>query len=75
MTLTAANGDRLYGTYETAWVFSNGKVSVTGWLNVSGGTGRFTNATGKLWQKHVVSVVSAAPPWPVAMTFEGRLSY
>jgi hypothetical protein len=75
MTLTAANGDRLYGTYATAWVFSNGKVSVTGWLNVFGGTGRFTNATGTLWQNHVVSVVSEAPPWPVAMTFEGRLSY
>ncbi len=48
---------------------------MTGWLNVSGGTGRFTAATGQLSQNHVISVVSEAPPWPLEMTFEDPLSY
>jgi hypothetical protein len=75
MTLTAANGDTITGTYVTAWVFQDGKVNVTGWLDVAGGTGRFADATGRLWQHHVISVVAQTPPWPVQMGFWGRIHY
>jgi hypothetical protein len=75
MTLTAANGDHLFGTYETQWVFSNGTVSVAGDLTVTGGTGRFDGATGTLRQDHVISVTSPSPPWPLAMRFAGSITY
>ncbi len=47
MTLTAANGDRTTGRYVTEWVVRDGTVLVTGWLRVTGGTGRFAHATGE----------------------------
>ncbi|HEY5134806.1 MAG TPA: hypothetical protein VIJ41_03400 [Candidatus Nanopelagicales bacterium] len=75
MTLQAANGDRIKGTYETDWAFADGKVSVTGWLTIKGGTGKFKHARGMLWQNHVISVVSPAPPWPLEMSFTGRIDF
>jgi hypothetical protein len=75
MTLTAANGDTIEGTYETDWAFADGAVAVTGWLTVSGGTGRFADAEGKVWQDHVIRVVSQTPPWPLDMSFTGSIAY
>lgn len=74
MTLKAANGDELTGTYETTWVFVDGQVEVSGWLTVDGGTGRFAHATGSLWQHHVITP-QASEPWPVQMSFTGTISY
>jgi hypothetical protein len=77
MTLVAANGDKIIGTYETDWVFNPATftVTVTGDLQIIGGTGRFTNATGTLSQHHVITVTQPQPPWPLQMGFEGLLSY
>jgi hypothetical protein len=75
MTLTAANGDTITGTYVTHWVITGNKVQVTGWLDINGGTGRFRRADGQLWQHHVITITSDAPPWPLAMTFVGTINY
>ena len=75
MTLTAANGDTITGTYITNWVITGPTIHVTGWLDINGGTGRFTRADGQLWQDHVITLTSDAPPWPLAMTFVGTINY
>ena len=74
MTLTAANGDELYGTYETTWAVQDGQVLVTGQLDVFGGTGRFMDATGTLSQNHVITL-TPQQPWPLQMSFTGTISY
>ncbi|HEY5185866.1 MAG TPA: hypothetical protein VIM19_13385 [Actinomycetes bacterium] len=74
MTLTAANGDEIYGSYTNDLAFVDGTVRVTGWLTITGGTGRFAHATGSLWQDHTV-FLGPAPPFVVQLTFTGRLSY
>jgi len=75
MTLTAANGDQVFGTYQTTWAFADGKATVSGGLQVNGGTGRFLHASGMLTQNDVISIISPMPPWPVDMAFRGTLSY
>lgn len=74
MTLTAANGDQLTGTYDTTWEFRDGQVEVQGWLNIDGGTGRFAHATGALWQDHVITI-GDGEFWPVQMSFSGTIGY
>lgn len=74
MTLTAANGDELTGTYATAWAVQGGQVLVTGHLDVFGGTGRFAHATGTLVQNHVITL-TPEQPWPLQMSFRGTISY
>lgn len=74
MTLVAANGDRLYGTYATTWTVKGGQVIVDGPLDINGGTGRFTHATGSLSQHHVITVLDQQP-WPLQMSFTGKISY
>lgn len=74
MTLTAANGDELNGTYVTTWVLEGGQVVVDGDLVLDGGTGRFTHATGTLVQHHVITL-SPEQPWPLQMSFIGTISY
>lgn len=70
MVLTAPNGDAMTGTYATEWVVSDNQVIITGWLRVTGGTGRFEHATGRVWQHHVITL-GEGYSWPVAMTFNG----
>ena len=48
-------------------------MQATGWLDIDGGTGRFSGADGQLWQDHVIAITSDAPPWPLAMTFVGTI--
>jgi hypothetical protein len=75
MTLTAANGDTITGTYETQWAMTGSTVHVTGWLHIDGGTGRFAHAEGELWQDHLITITPGPPPWPLAMTFAGTIEY
>jgi hypothetical protein len=75
MTLTAANGDTISGTYLTHWTITGTTVHVVGTLDVVGGTGRFADAHGQLTQDHVITITAAMPPWPLAMTFVGRIDY
>ncbi|HET7822030.1 MAG TPA: hypothetical protein VFL10_10945 [Ornithinibacter sp.] len=74
MTLTAANGDEVTGTYETTWTFGDGQVVIDGPLTITGGTGRFAHATGTLTQHHVITLTDGAF-WPVQMRFTGTISY
>jgi hypothetical protein len=71
MTLTAANGDVLRGTYTNDLAYGPGTVDVTGWLEITGGTGRFTDASGSIWQHHVVHLDTLT----VQFDFDGTLSY
>jgi hypothetical protein len=71
MTLTAANGDQIWGTYTNDLSFEGGTVVVTGLYIVTGGTGRFRQASGRLQQHHVVRLDNLQ----VHFSFSGRLSY
>jgi hypothetical protein len=47
--LTAANGDELHGTHTgTSWLVRPGVVGFTAIMTLSGGTGRFENASGEM---------------------------
>lgn len=56
MTITARNGDRIEGTYTNNLAWTDTTVTVTGWMVVTGGTGRYAHAQGRIWQHHVVSL-------------------
>ena len=73
-TITAANGDRLDGTYQTVVRadFAAGTLSATGDYVVTGGDGRFVDAGGE----GIVSVTgSLGPPFDVTGTFVGSIVY
>src|SRR4029450_7553898 len=61
-TLTAANGDQLFGSYETIGVFNfgNNQVKASGRYRVAGGTGRFAAASGG---GDIKAVGSLLPPF------------
>ena len=71
-TLVAANGDELYLTYSGTCTPPDFATCNTDTV-VVGGTGRFENATGEFQVTAVVT--NTAPPRPIAMTWEGTLSY
>ena len=66
-TITMANGDQIFVTYESDWVLNSAthKVDGTGPFKVVGGTGEFENASGALAHTCVTSWGSAQP-WPAA---------
>lgn len=47
-TITAANGDELHGTYSGVVSVISDMGNVDGQVDITGGTGRFANATGAL---------------------------
>ena len=71
-TLVAANGGELYITYVGTCNPPDFATCTTDNV-VVGGSGRFANATGAFQITAVVT--NTAPPRPVAMTWEGTLSY
>ncbi|HSB39014.1 MAG TPA: hypothetical protein VLD13_08000 [Gaiellaceae bacterium] len=71
-TLVAANGDELYVTYAGSCNPPDFATCVTDTV-VVGGTGRFANATGEFQVTAVIT--NTVPPRPLAMTWEGTLSY
>ena len=74
MVITAANGDQVTQSYLTTVNadFGAGTLTATGTYQVTGGTGRFSGATGG----GTVDVSgSLAPPFGVSGTFAGEIAY
>ena len=74
ITLTAANGDVVSGTYETLanLDFAAGQVTALGEFQITGGTGRFANAAGE----GIISATgSLAPPFGVLGAMRGSITY
>ena len=74
ITITAANGDLVTGTYETLanLDFAAGQVTALGHFEITGGTGRFANATGH----GIISATgSLAPPFAVIGAMRGSITY
>jgi hypothetical protein len=82
MTLTAANGDKLYIDYDgTAPPPTQGvpsTVVVTGTFDITGGTGRFANADGEAgytaWIEFSGDMLSPLP-WHGVWYWDGSISY
>lgn len=80
LTLIAANGDRLIGTYvgdvTPSEDFSVFYATLT--ITFDGGTGRFDDAHGTAVMKAIASVPAGgfeAPEWPWSATWSGWLTY
>lgn len=73
-TMTAANGDQLFGTYETLGHldFANDEVTFSGQFTITGGTGRFQDATGG---GAIDGSGLLSPPFDVFAQMNGRISY
>jgi hypothetical protein len=73
-TMTAANGDQLFGSYETLGQldFANNEVRFSGQFTITGGTGRFEGASGggAIEGSGVLS-----PPFDVFAQMNGRVMY
>jgi hypothetical protein len=72
--MTAANGDQLFGTYETLadLNFVTFRVTAIGEFEITGGTGRFQNATGG---GVITAEGSLLPPFELTGGFLGQISY
>ena len=73
-SMTAGNGDQLFGTYQTLGHldFPNDQVTFSGQFTITGGTGRFQDASGggSIDGSGVLS-----PPFDVFAQMNGRISY
>jgi hypothetical protein len=65
--ITAANGDEIFATHSGLVTFENGMAKVDADFIITGGTGRFTGATG--------SFKSTLPLGNESFTFNGTISY
>jgi hypothetical protein len=72
-TMTAANGDQLYGTYSTIGIPDEaGDLVIHGSYQFAGGTGRFAAATGS---GDLDAVASLAPGLPFIGMFSGTINF
>jgi hypothetical protein len=72
-TMTAANGDKLTGTFETTgFVNAEGQLVINGEYVFDGGTGRFANATG---EGTLDALADALPSLGFKGSFNGTLNY
>jgi hypothetical protein len=72
-TMTAANGDELYGELATVGSFDEeGDLVIHGTYRFTGGTGRFANATGT---GDIDAVAFLSPGLPFSGTFHGTIDY
>jgi hypothetical protein len=72
-TMTAADGDLLFGTYETVGLFGeDGNLHIEGSFEFTGGTGRFTDATGS---GDLEALAFLSPGLPFIGHFEGTIDY
>jgi hypothetical protein len=73
LTITAANGDEIYGEYHTTGTFDPViGVSVKGTYTFTSGTGRFRNVTGAGF---VAANGAATPPFEVVGSLDGIITY
>ncbi len=72
--MTAANGDQIRGHYTTLAHpdFQAGVITFSGEWEITGGTGRFEQASG---QGTLTGEGSLAPPFGVMASFVGNISY
>ncbi len=69
-TFVAANGDKLFGTVTgTGSLDSDGTSSGVNVVTITGGTGRFANATGTLAETYTVSAASV-----ITVSIQGHIS-
>jgi hypothetical protein len=78
-TFTAANGDQVFATYTAHTIAPPPPLIVQeGELIITGGTGRFEHAAGRVPFTVYVSPVSPPTPeskWPVQFVFAGTITY
>ena len=78
-TVVAANGDQLFGTLTGVGVndIATSAASGTNVITITGGTGRFANATGSYtvtYKSQATSMIGTIDSGPVTTTFEGALN-
>jgi hypothetical protein len=71
-TLTAANGDQIVGTYQTIVIVSDATIAASGTYEITGGTGRFEDATGS---GTIDATGDFGPPFGVIGEMSGGISY
>ena len=71
-TLTAANGDQIFGTYTTLLLVGDGAIAASGTYEITGGTGRFEDATGT---GTIDATGDFGPPFGVIGQMSGGISY
>ena len=77
-TLVAANGDKLFGTVDGTGVNNAGATSGTNVVAITGGTGRFADASGSYTETYtgaITSQVGTILSGPIATTIQGRISF
>jgi hypothetical protein len=74
ITLTAANGDQVFATYQTVadFDFVTNTVTARGRFEVTGGTGRFRGATGA---GVIAAEGSLLPPFTLKGALRGKIAY
>ncbi len=74
--IVAADGNRIQGTYSgtTAPGAKPGQLIGTADWEITGGTGRFADATGRI-QATAVSYMAPSLEWPVTWVLEGTVYY
>jgi hypothetical protein len=78
-TVVAANGDQLFGTLTGVGVndIATSAASGTNVITITGGTGRFSDATGSYtvtYKSQATSMIGTIESGPVTTTFEGALN-
>jgi hypothetical protein len=76
-TLVAANGDKLFGTVDGTGVNNAGATSGTNVVTITGGTGRFADASGSYTETYtgaITSQVGTIVSGPITTTVQGRIS-
>ena len=73
-TLTGANGDQVFGTYDTLGHldFANNEVTFAGQFTITGGTGQFEGASGG---GSIEGFGTLSPPFDVFAQMNGRVMY